>query len=152
MMRWINFLGLIVLLTGCNSVYYKPNSLDTSKLIFADRGGYSMRRSVKEQMEQRGYTVVVGKAHKTSEWLDNDGDAEFDTTIVPKTATYVVRVKERRESLRPIWCAFNGFWWWNFNISIADQDTGAEILTWRGRGCANSSVRLLDKILDKLEK
>ena len=51
-----------------------------------------------------------------------------------------------------MWCIFNGFWWWNFNVSIADQKTGEELLTWRGRGCANSSVRLLNKILDDMEK
>ena len=46
---------------------------------------------------------------------------------------------------------FNGFWWWNFNLSITNKNTGTEILSWRGRGCANSSLRKLNDILDELE-
>ena len=150
-----NFLFLVcglVALSGCNSVYVKPNTLDVNQVFYADRGGYSMRRSVKESMESRGYKVVVGKAKTVKEWTDADGDSEIDTTSIPKSAKYVIKTKERRETFRPIWCVFNGFWWWNFNISIADQETGDELLTWRGRGCANSSVRLLNRILDDMEK
>ncbi len=61
-------------------------------------------------------------------------------------------VKERKEILRPIWCAFNGFWWWNFNVSITERKTGKEILSWRGRGCQNSSIRKLNSVLNELEK
>ena len=150
-----NFLFLVcglVALGGCNSVYVKPNTLDVNQVFYADRGGYSMRRSVKEAMELRGYKVVVGKAQTVKEWTDADVDSEIDTTSIPKSAKYVIKTKERRETFRPIWCVFNGFWWWNFNISIADQETGDELLTWRGRGCANSSVRLLNRILDDMEK
>lgn len=141
----------ILAITGCNSVCVKPNTLDTTQTIYADRGGYSMRRSIKQRMEQRGYTVVVGKAKQSKEWTDADGDSEIDTTIIPSSARYVVKVKERKEKFNPFWCPFNGFWWWNFNISIADQMTGDEILSWRGRGCMNSSLRKLDTILDKME-
>ena len=70
---------------------------------------------------------------------------------VPSKAKYVVYVKERKEFLRPIWCMFNGFWWWNFSVSITDRANGEEILSWRGRGCANSSLRKLNDILDELE-
>ena len=111
-----------------------------------------MRRSVKQTMEERGYKIIVGKAHTTKEWTDTDVDAELDTTLVPTSAKYVVRVKERREIFRPLWCALNGFWWWNFNISIADQVSGEEILSWRGRGCANSSIRKLNHVLDLIEQ
>ena len=126
--------------------------MDTEQIIFADRGGYSMRRSVKQTMEERGYKIIVGKAHTTKEWTDTDVEAELDTTLVPTSAKYVVRVKERREIFRPVWCALNGFWWWNFNISIADQVSGEEILSWRGRGCANSSIRKLNHVLDQIEQ
>lgn len=143
---------VVCICTGCNSVYLKPNTLDTKQIIFADRGGYSMRRSVKQTMEERGYKIIVGKAHTTKEWTDTDVDAELDTTLVPTSAKYVVRVKERREIFRPVWCALNGFWWWNFNISIADQVSGEEILSWRGRGCANSSIRKLNHVLDLIEQ
>ena len=37
-------------------------------------------------------------------------------------------------------------------MSIADNVTGQELLGWSGRGCANSSVRKLNKILDKMEQ
>ncbi len=143
---------VVCICAGCNSVYLKPNTLDTEQIIFADRGGYSMRRSVKQTMEERGYKIIVGKAHTTKEWTDTEGDAEIDTTLVPTSAKYVVRVKERREIFRPVWCALNGFWWWNFNISIADQVSGEEILSWRGRGCANSSIRKLNHVLDQIEQ
>ena len=46
---------------------------------------------------------------------------------------------------------FNGFWWWNFNVSIIDRTNNNEILSWRGRGCQNSSLRKLNDILDELE-
>lgn len=153
-----SFYTFVVLtgLCGCNSVYIKPNTLDTNKVFYADRGGYSMRRSIKESMESRGYKVIVGKAKTTKEWTkewtDTDGDSEIDTTNIPNSAKYVIKVKERQETFRPVWCALNGFWWWNFNVSIADHETGNELLTWRGRGCANSSVRLLNRLLDDMEK
>ncbi len=141
-----------IMLTACNSVYMKPNTLDTSEVFYADRGGYSMRRSVKEAMESRGYNVIVGKAKTSKEWTDAEGDSELDTTNIPNNTKYIIKAKERREVFRPFWCALNGFWWWNFNVSIADQETGDELLTWRGRGCANSSIRLLNRILDDMEK
>jgi hypothetical protein len=150
-----NFLFLVcglVALGGCNSVYVKPNTLDVNQVFYADRGGYSMRRSVKESMESRGYKVVVGKATSNENMNDGASSIDVDKNIVPNNARYIVKVSERSETFRPVWCALNGFWWWNFNISIADQETGAELLTWRGRGCANSSVRLLNKILDDMEK
>lgn len=150
-----NFLFLVcglVALGGCNSVYVKPNTLDVNQVFYADRGGYSMRRSIKESMESRGYKVVVGKATSNENMNDGASSIDVDKNIVPNNARYIVKVSERSETFRPVWCALNGFWWWNFNISIADQETGDELLTWRGRGCANSSVRLLNKILDDMEK
>lgn len=146
-----NILKLIpafILLTACNSVYLKPNTMDTNVSVYADRGGYSMRRSIKEVLEERGYNVLVGTV-ETNELSEN---IDRDKTKVPSGAKYIVKVSERGETFRPIWCALNGFWWWNFSVSIADQVSGSEIMTWRGRGCANSSVRLLNRILDKLEK
>lgn len=140
------------LLSACNSVYMKPNTLDTSKVFYADRGGYSMRRSVKEAMESRGYKIVVGKATSNENMKDGASSIDVDKTMIPNNARYIVKASERSETFRPFWCALNGFWWWNFNVSIADQETGEELLTWRGRGCANSSIRLLNRILDDMEK
>lgn len=143
--------GLVVL-TACNSVYMKPGTLDTDEVFYADRGGYSMRRSIKEAMESRGYKVVVGKASSNENVHDGASSIDVDKNIIPNDVRYIIKTSEREEKFHPMWCVFNGFWWWNFNVSIADQKTGEELLTWRGRGCANSSVRLLNKILDDMEK
>lgn len=144
-MRSFVFVILCLSLTGCNSIYMKPGTMDTSQLIYAPRGGYSMQRSIKEVMEERGYNVSVGKLVRVSEVSGNE------TYQTPKDAKYAVNVKERSEKLRPIWCMFNGFWWWSFNVSIIDRSNNNEILTWRGRGCANSSLRKLNNILGELE-
>lgn len=110
-----------------------------------------MRRSIKERLEGRGYKVIVGKTKSNqSLGIDNESiDMDANDTM---HARYVVKVSERREFFGWFWCPFNGFWWWNFNVSIADQKTGEELMTWRGRGCANSSLRKLDRVLNELEE
>ena len=147
-MRMLVFILLCLSLTACNSIYYKPHTLDKDAMVYAPRGGYSMQRSIKQTMAERGYDIHVGtlKTEKQSDELD------FQTFEIPNNAKYTVYVKERKEILRPIWCVFNGFWWWNFNMSITDKSTGHEIMSWRGRGCQNSSIRKLNTILDELEK
>ena len=147
-MRVFVFFLSVLMLTGCNSIYMKPHTLDTNAVIYAPRGGYSMQRSIKQTMEERGYKIHVGTL-KTEKQSD---DLDMQTYEIPNNAKYVVYVKERKEFLRPIWCVFNGFWWWNFNASITEKKTGNEIMSWRGRGCQNSSIRKLNAILDELEK
>ncbi len=147
-MRVSVFFLSCLMLAGCNSVYYKPHTLDKSQVVYASRGGYSMQRSIKQTMEERGYDVHVGTLRTERQAEDID----FQTFDIPQKAKYVVTVKERKEILRPIWCAFNGFWWWNFNVSITERKTGKEILSWRGRGCQNSSIRKLNSVLNELEK
>ena len=151
-MHKIMTFSMVLGLCACNSVYMKPNSLDAGHVVYADRGGYFMRRSIKETMENRGYRVVVGRATVNENATDESISVDIDKNIIPFDVKYVIKVNERNEKFRPIWCVFNGFWWWNFNVSIANQETGDEIVSWRGRGCANSSVRLLNRILDKVEK
>ena len=146
-MRVFVFFLSVLMLTGCNSIYMKPHTLDTNAVIYAPRGGYSMQRSIKQTMEERGYKIHVGTL-KTEKQSD---DLDMQTYEIPNNAKYVVYVKERKEFLRPIWCMFNGFWWWNFNLAISDRKTGTEILSWRGRGCQNSSLRKLNEVLDELE-
>ena len=142
----------ILLLTACNSVYVKPDSLDKSATIYTQRGGYTMKRSIKETLEKRGYNVVVGKL-KTSTYVDGEEtEGDIERNEIPSGVRYIVKTAERKEKFFPFWCPLNGFWWWNFNVSIADQQTGEEIMTWRGRGCAHSSIRKLNSILDELEK
>ena len=135
-------------LCSCNSIYYKPHTLDKTQTVYATRGGFSMQRSIKQTMEERGYKVHVGTLKTEKE---ND-DLNLHTFEIPNNAKYVVYVKERKEILRPVWCMFNGFWWWNFNVSITEKKTGNEIMSWRGRGCQNSSLRKLNEILTDLEK
>jgi len=147
-MRFLVSILFGLMVAACNSVYYKSHTLDKDSLVYAPRGGYSMQRSIKQTMEERGYNVHTGtlRSERQSEDLD------FQTYEIPNNAKYVVYVKERKEILRPIWCMFNGFWWWNFNVSISEKKTGKEIMSWRGRGCQNSSIRKLNDILDELEK
>ena len=147
-MRSFIFILLCLILCGCNSIYYKPNTLDTSAVIYTPRGGYSMKRSIKQVMDERKYKINVGSLQKIKE-SDPEDTEEYS---IPKNVRYAVRVAERKEILRPIWCMFNGFWWWNFSVSITDKNTSEEILSWRGRGCANSSMRKLNDILDKLKQ
>ena len=142
----------ILLLAACNSVYIKPNTMEPNTKIFVDRGGYAMERSIKETLEQRGYNINVGKMRLSHNSNTEENTLNVKSSEVPTDVKYVVTVAERREKFNPFWCAFNGFWWWNFNVSIADQKTGDEIMSWRGRGCANSSLRKLNAILDELEK
>lgn len=133
---------------GCNSVHIKPGTLEPGAKVYAAPGGYGIRRAVKPLLEDRGYVVSVGKNHTYS---GND-EIEVDKYEVPNDIKYSVRVSEKKEMFSPVWCFFNGFWWWRFNVSISDRETGQEIMAWRGRGCANSSMRKFNRYLDKLEK
>ena len=122
-------------------------------IVFADRGGYGMKRSIKEQLENHGYKVIVGTAKsvrdlESSETLES---MNLDSIQIPDNARYVVKVSERQEKFQSFFCPFSGFWWWNFNVSIADQKTGEELLAWRGRGCANGELRKLNDVLGKLK-
>ncbi|MBO4480337.1 MAG: hypothetical protein J5742_01780 [Alphaproteobacteria bacterium] len=145
MNRLFILFALCFFVTACNSVYVKPGTMETGSIVYAKSNGYSMKRSIKENLSNRGYDVRVGKLRKTY-----GDDTDKESLELPTNVKYVVRVTEREEIFMP-WCIFNGFWWWNFNVSIADQKNGQEILSWRGRGCQNSSLRKLDDILDKLE-
>ena len=142
---WIGVLCL--LLSACNSVYLTPHSLDKNALIYTPRGGFTIQRSIKQVMDERGYKTHSGVLKSVKEKTRKDSDVY----ILTKDIRYSVRMEERKEILRPLWCMFNGFWWWNFEISISDRKIGKEIMSWRGRGCQNSSLRKLNEILDELE-
>ena len=126
--------------------------MDKTAVVYAQRGGYGMKRSIKEALEQRGYHVIVGKLKNNTNLGGEDFDGDIERNEIPRNARYVIKTSERKEKFNPFWCPLNGFWWWNFNVSIADQKTGTEIMSWRGRGCAKSSIRKLNAILDELEK
>ena len=116
-------------------------------MIYTPRGGYSMQRSIKQVMDERGYKTHVGKLKSVIERDSSDAEIYSQSNNI----RYSIIIKERPEMLRPVWCIFNGFWWWNFNLAISDRKTGTEILSWRGRGCQNSSLRKLNEVLDELE-
>lgn len=121
--------------------------MEPNTVVYAKHGGYSLKRTVKENLERRGYDVRTGKLRK----VYGGDDEDKESLLLPGNVKYIVRVNEQTELFRPIWCMFNGFWWWRFSLSITDQKDGKEILSWRGRGCQNSTMRKLDEILDKLE-
>ena len=145
----------IIFLSACNYMHLKPESMERDTIVYADRGGYSLKRAIKERLEGRGYDVRVGMIRSSSA-IDGGGDLgdgiSIKNVVISADTKYVIIVQERSESVAPIWCFFNGYWWWNFNVSIADQKTGEELLAWSGRGCANSTLRKLDRALNRLEK
>ena len=147
-MKRMAIIFLAAALSACNSVNVKPHSLDKSETIYAWYGGYHMRHAVKAELENRGYKVVVEQTD--DEFSDTTKKAAKDM----KGARYLLRVREPDKTARfaPVWCAFNGFWWWTFDVSISDQKTGEELLSWTGRGCANGNLQRLEKIMDKIEK
>ena len=138
---------LCLILAGCNSIYMKPGTLDTNRMIYTPRGGDAMQRSLKEVFEERGYKIHVGKLTSVHERTSRDQEIYSQS----KDIRYSVIIDEQSTILRTIWCIFNGFWWWRFSLAISVRQTGTEIMSWRGRGCANSSIRKLNDILDELE-
>ncbi len=138
------------MLTACNSVYIKPNTMDTTQLFYADRGGYTMKHHIKSVMEDRGYKVVVGKK-VYSETISNDDNINIEKSNT-MGARYIVNVREKTEKFHPVFCLFSGFYMWDYSVSIADQKTGAELLNWTGFNCAHSSIRKLEDYLEELEK
>ena len=148
--KYIVLCLVAVTMTACNSVYVKPNSLEPGATIYTRYGGYSMRRSIKRSLEERGFDVQVHAPRTTKEDIVEEEEISHFSVPIPTDAKYIIKVSERNEYLNPL-CAFTGFWWWNFNVSISEQQTGHEILAWRGRGCADSSVRRLNRILNTME-
>lgn len=145
---------LIATLAACNHVNMKPGTLDKHEVFYVDSGGNLMQLGAKQLMEERGYNLTVGhvKSSVSTTYITAEGtDSKISASEVGK-AKYIVFISESVNKFRPIWCSLNGFWWLRFNVSIADNATGEELLHWTGRGCANSSLRKLDTILDKMEK
>ena len=139
--------SLPILLAACNSVYMKPETMVPHTIVHVDPAGVGIARNIKEVLEKRGYDVRIGSQRNSGQ----SGISSSDIVIVPNKTSYIVRTFNSTESFMPVWCVFNGFWWWNFNLSITAQADGKEILSWRGRGCQNSSLRKLNRFLDELE-
>ena len=154
MFRNLMLLMMVGILGACNHVHMKPGTLDKNEVFYVDSGGNLMQLGTKQLMADRGYNITVGhkKSSVSSTYITAEGtDSKISESEIGK-AKYIVFISESVNKFRPIWCSLNGFWWLRFNISIADNTTGEEVLHWTGRGCANSSLRKLDKILDRLEK
>lgn len=152
-MRILTILPLMLLLGGCNYVTLKPGTMDTGTVIYADANGYSIKRAIKDELAERGYDVRVGKIKNYANINDVSGTfVNMKSYEVPANTKYVIDVQERREKFQPVWCFFNGYWWWNFNVSISDQENGTELMSWAGRGCMNSSIRKFNRLMDKLER
>ena len=144
---------LLLSVSACNSIYVKPNSLDKNEIVYADAGGDLMRLKTKEIMEDMGYKLTIGhhKATISTTYITAEGDESVLAATDLSKARYIVFMKEKNPKFRPVWCSLNGFWWSKFNLSISDNETGQELLHWTGRGCVNSSVRKLKKILNQME-
>ncbi len=121
--------------------------MEPDAIIHVDPAGEGIARNIKEVLEKRGYDVRIGSQRKSGE----SGLSSSDTVVLPGETGYIVRTGYSTESFMPLWCVFNGFWWWRFSLSITAQSDGKEILSWRGRGCQNSSLRKLNRFLDELE-
>ncbi|MDR0741734.1 MAG: hypothetical protein LBF28_03090 [Rickettsiales bacterium] len=141
-----------ILLTGCNSMHVKPNTLDKNELFYVDRGGYQFQHAIKKHLENRGYKITVGEKRSavSPTYMASDDSYSILSTTNTGKARYIIQISERMPEFNPL-CALNGFWWWRFNLSIADNKTGQELLGWSGRGCANSSLFELGKALDEME-
>ena len=139
-----------IFLGGCNHVNLKPGTLTPGTTIYSTRGGYTLRPAAKELLERRGYTIKVGRVKNSDSFIETFG-TDFESYEFPNDARYLLKISEHSEKFRPIWCALNGFWWWRFNASLVNQETQTEVMAWTGRGCANSTMRKFDNILDQLE-
>lgn len=148
-------LFLAIILTGCSSVIIHPGTMDKSAgKVFVNRGGYTMRHAIKHSLEQKGYDITVGKRRSSIKRIA-DEDGEFDSESIGLNSTivdarYVVVVGENGRHFNPI-CIFSGLYWWRFYVSIADNVTGQEILSWTARGCSGNMMSKLDDYLDELE-
>ncbi|MFQ6739482.1 MAG: hypothetical protein ACLRFJ_02335 [Alphaproteobacteria bacterium] len=137
---------ILLCLCACNSVYVKKNSLEPSELFYVDRGGNQLQHEIKNALEERGYNITIGRKKSTTRTTYISAGADNESN-----ARYIITIDEKDPVFRPVWCALNGFWWWRFNLSIADNDTGQELLSWNGRMCANSTIRKLNRLLDDME-
>lgn len=137
----------LLFLSACNSVYLKPGTMEPDAIIHVDPAGEGIARNIKEVLEKHGYDVRIGSQRKSGK----SGLSSSDVVVLPGETGYIVRTGYSTESFMPLWCVFNGFWWWRFSLSITAQSDGKEILSWRGRGCQNSSLRKLNRFLDELE-
>lgn len=140
------FLIVPMCLGACNSIYIKKNVMEPDELFYVERGGDQLQHEIKNALEERGYHITIGRKKSTIKTTYISADADNESR-----ARYIITVDEKEPTLKPVWCVFNGFWWWRFNLSIADNETGQEILSWRGRMCANSAIRKLNRLLDEME-
>lgn len=148
-MRMFPILFVPLIFAGCTHLTMTPNSLDPDAVIYIERGGHQMLPIVKDVLEKRGYNVTVGEKRRTVALTYIE--SESAESVMTERVRYVVQVKERKEFFAPIPCLLHGLWWWKYDVSIADNKTGTEILNWSSRSCAGRAETRLNNYLDKLE-
>ncbi len=137
----------LVLLTACNYITMKPGSLDKDKLIYVDRTTNLISHAIKESLEENGYRLTSGfKRARVDHTYMNPSAKATD-----KTPGYFLGISVHSSRTWPIWCFFNGFNHWDFDMHVVDNETGQEIFAWSGYGCQNSTLRKLEREFDKLE-
>ena len=152
-MRTFLILFVAILVAGCSHLSMVPNTLDSDAVIYVDRGGHQMLPIVKDVLTKRGYKVTVGTKHSSIRTINNES-GDTDSVISESTigrARYVVTVRERNQLFLPFPCTIHGMWWIKYDVSIADNQTGTEILNWSSRNCAGLAEWRFKSHLDKLE-
>lgn len=148
----------LLLLANCSTVMMTPHSLDKTQKVYVDTNGERMRMALKQELSDRGYDVTVGtKSVVNNIDLTTDSSVGSLSTTKINGARYVATVQENpiHEYLiigGRVICMFNGWKWWDFSVSIADNKTGKEILNWSGMGCKGTTISKLRDLLDELEK
>lgn len=150
---------VLSLLCACSSVSMKSHSLDKTQKIYVDTNGEKIRMAFKDELEKRGYDVTVGTRSEISNinFAYKEPNAVVSNTSI-NGARYIATIHEYpiNESMVvlgrfPV-CMFNGWSWWDFSLSIADNKTGKEILNWSGMGCKGTVINQLQDLLNDLEK
>lgn len=146
-MKNIIVLALSIALVGCNFMTIEPHSLDKSKIIYMERTTNPMGHAIRNFLTKKGYKLTSGFRRARVDHIFINKSAKD----VDKTPTYFLGISARSSGVWPVWCVFNGFNHWDFDMHIIDNETGQEIFTWSGFGCQNSSLRKLDRALDELK-
>jgi len=154
----ISLLALLSL-AACNNMAIRPHSLDKTEKVYVDTNGERIRMALKNELETRGYNVTVGTKTQVENinYVSKEPNAAISTTKI-NGARYVATVHEYPVNQYMIVlgrfpvCTFNGWTWWDFSVSIADNQTGKEILNWSGMGCKGTVLNQLKDVIDELEK
>lgn len=137
-----------MLLTSCTNLMIKPDSINPrNRTIYTQRGGDGMLYRAKTILADRGWDLKVGKAKGD---INSDG-LDIESVKIDSNTHYYMKVKRYKLWFVPLYCMFNGGEFWVYNVSIANNQTGEELLIWDDYGCADSSAKRFNELLDILE-